>query len=66
MHSDVMNTSFKSILLEGRKVSLEEAIFRSAEAFRPSSLKEHLLFWEQEILRDHPNKVNLLKWLRGG
>ena len=65
VHSDVMNTSFKSILLEGRKVSLEEAIFRSAEAFRPSSLKEHLLFWEQEILRDHPNKVNLLKWLRG-
>ena len=46
-------------------MSLEEAIFRSAEAFKPSSLREHLLFWEQEILKDHPNKVNILKWLCG-
>jgi len=65
VHSEGVNASFKSILLEGKKVSLEEAIFRSAEAFKPSSLKEHLLFWEQEILKDHPNKVNILKWLCG-
>jgi len=24
-----------------------------------------LEFWEEEILRDHPNKVNILKWLVG-
>ena len=65
MHPDLRNTAFKVFLAEGKKVSLEEAIFRSTKAFKPCSLKEHLQFWEQEILLNHPNKVNLLKWLAG-
>ena len=53
------------LLADGRKVSIEEAIFRSSEAFKPSNLKDHLHFWETEILKDHPNKVSILKWLTG-
>ena len=63
--SDVSNKEYKVWLADGRAVSLGEAIFRSTEAFRPCNLKEHLQFWEEEILKDHPNKVNILKWLVG-
>jgi len=63
--SEMRNTDYKVFLADGRKVTLEEAIFRSSQAFRPSSLREHLLFWEKEILKDHPNKVNILRWLTG-
>ena len=31
--------NYKSILLEGRKVSMEEAGFRSEKAFKPANLK---------------------------
>ena len=54
---------FKQKLNPTSTVTLEEAIFRSEKAFRPS--KEHYSFWEQEILRDHPNTNALLKWLKG-
>ena len=37
----------------------------SGVPFRPSNLREHLPFWEKEILKDHPNKVNILRWLTG-
>ena len=47
---------YKSLLLEGKIVTLEEAVFRSEKAFRPANLKEHLDFWESEILKDHPFK----------
>ena len=63
--SDLKNADYKVILLDERRVSLEEAIFRSPQAFRPNSLMDHLLFWEKEILKDHPNKTNILKWLAG-
>ena len=56
---------YKSILLEGRGVAMEEAVFRSEKAFRPSNLKEHHTFWEEEVLKDHPNKQVLLNWLTG-
>ena len=44
---------------------MEEAVFRSEKAFKPSNLKEHYKFWEEEILKDHPQKQVLLKWLHG-
>ena len=65
MEADLSVENYKSILLQGRKVSMEEAIFRSEKAFKPSNLREHYLFWEEEILKDHPDKEVLLKWLTG-
>ena len=65
MEADLSVENYKSILLQGKKVSMEEAIFRSEKAFKPSNLKEHYLFWEEEILKDHPDKEVLLKWLTG-
>jgi len=56
---------YKTILLEGKLVTLEEAVFRSEKAFRPANLKEHLDFWENEILKDHPFKNKLMGWLTG-
>ena len=56
---------YKQILLDNTKVSLEEAIFRSEQAFKPSNLQQYHEFWEQEILKDHPQKDNLLKWITG-
>ena len=56
---------YKQILLDNTKVSLEEAIFRSEQAFKPSNLQQYHEFWEQEILKDHPQKDNLLKWIKG-
>ena len=62
---DLTMNNYKSILLEGRRVTLEEAVFRSEKAFRPANLKEHLDFWENEILKDHPQKKVLLGYLSG-
>ena len=54
---------YKSILLKGKRVSLEEAVFRSEKEFRPANLKEHLQFWEEEILKDHPfETLGLVDW----
>jgi len=65
MKSGLSVHQYKSILLEGKRVSLEEAVFRSEKAFRPANLKEHLQFWEEEILKDLPFKNKLLRWLAG-
>ena len=56
---------FKQLLTSKTKVTLEEAIFRSEKAFKPSNLQEHQDFWEQEILKEHPHKQNLMKWISG-
>ena len=56
---------YKQIINSKTKVTLEEAIFRSEKAFRPSNLQEYQEFWEQEILKDHPHKLNLMKWISG-
>ena len=56
---------YKQILSSKTKVTLEEAIFRSEQAFRPSNLQEYQNFWEQEILKDNPHKLNLIKWISG-
>ena len=65
MKSGLSVHQYKSILLKGKRVSVEEAVFRSEKAFRPANLKEHLQFWEEEILKDHPFKNKLLGWLTG-
>ena len=56
---------FKQFLNPNSRVTIEEAIFRSEQAFRPASLQESLKFWEEEILREHPQKDTLLKWIQG-
>ena len=39
MNPDLSVGTYKDILLQGRKVTMEEAIFRSEKAFKPSNLK---------------------------
>ena len=56
---------FKTLLNSTAKVTLEEAIFRSEKAFAPANLKEHMQFWEEEILKEHPHKKTLLSWIQG-
>ena len=46
-------------------LSSDDAVFRNNDNFRRASLKQHLPFWENEILKDHPHKQTLLKWLQG-
>ena len=46
-------------------MSIEDAIFRNTDSFIPANLQNHLPFWEQEILKDHPYKETILKWLQG-
>ena len=56
---------FKQVLDSRTNVTLEEAIFRSEKAFRPANLQNHIQFWEEEILKEHPHKPTLLKWISG-
>ena len=55
----------RDILKHGTEMSLEDAIFRNSESFVPANLQNHLPFWENEILKDHPHKETTLKWLQG-
>jgi len=50
----------KDILRERRIMSLEDAIFRNCDHFIPANLKNHLPFWEHNILKDHPHKEAIL------
>ena len=56
---------YKSILRDKRLVTVGDAVFRKEANFVPANLKNHLEFWEQEILKDHPHKQTLLKWIQG-
>ena len=56
---------FKAILLNNKKVSLEDAIFRNESSFIPANLQNFYDFWDKEILKDHPHRENLLKWIKG-
>ena len=31
----------------------------------PTNLQQFYEFWDQEILKDHPHRDNLLKWIKG-
>ena len=65
VHPNLEPSFFKNLLTSKATVTLEEAIFRSETAFRPSNLQEFQEFWEQEILKEHPRKENLMKWISG-
>jgi len=41
--SDMGKVDYKAFLKDGKKVTLEEAIFRSSQVFKPSNLREYLL-----------------------
>ena len=56
---------YKEILQKNLKVSLEDAIFRKEENFKPANLQHFYEFWDQEVLKDHPHRDNLLKWIKG-
>ena len=56
---------FKQFLGPNSRVTIEEAIFRSEQAFKPAILQDNLKFWEEEILKEHPQKETLLKWIQG-
>jgi len=62
---DLSNQYLKDILKNSSTVSIEDAIFRKNEFFIPANLKNHLPFWEEEILKDHPHKETILRWLKG-
>ena len=55
----------KEILAQGLEVSLEDAIFQNCDSFQPANLRNNIPFWEEEILKDHPHKDTLLRWLQG-
>ena len=65
MFPDLSNQYLKDILKNSSTVSIEDAIFRKNEFFIPANLKNHLPFWEEEILKDHPHKETILRWLKG-
>ena len=44
---------------------MEDAIFREEDSFIPANLQNFYDFWDQEILKDHPHRDNLLKWIKG-
>ena len=46
-------------------MNLQNAVFRNCEHFTTANLKNHLPFWEHVILKDHPHKENILRWLQG-
>ena len=56
---------FKQKLNPTSTVTLEEAIFRSEQAFKPANIREHAQFWEEEILKEYPQKTTLLSWIEG-
>ena len=58
---------FKQALSSNSKMTLEEAIFRSEVAFKSTNLQECTCrqFWEEEILKEHPQKTTLLNWIEG-
>ena len=65
MFPDLSSQYLKDTLKNSSTVSIEDAIFRKSEFFIPANLKNHLPFWEEEILKDHPHKETILKWLKG-
>ena len=56
---------YTSLLKNNANVSIDQAIFRNEAAFKPGNLYNHAQFWETVILKDHPHKDMLLRWLPG-
>ena len=55
----------RDILINKAEMSIEDAVFRNTDFFVPANLQNHLHFWEHDILKDHPHKETILKWLQG-
>ena len=55
----------RDVLKRKEEMSIEDAIFRNTDCFIPANLQNHLPFWEHEMLKDHPHKETILKWLQG-
>ena len=62
---DLSESFYKTILKDKLPVTVGGAIFRKEINFVPANLKNHSDFWEQVILKDHPHKKTLLKWING-
>ena len=56
---------YTSLLKNNALVSIQEAIFRNEQAFVPANLNKHKQFWDVVILKDHPHKSTLSRWLPG-
>ena len=65
MFPDLNIHYYKNILKNKALVSVEDAIFRDPNAFVTANLGRHISFWEHEILKDHPHKQTILKWIQG-
>ena len=55
----------KKLINNNIKESLEDVVFRNEKFFKAANLENHVQFWEEEILKDHPNKNQLLNWIKG-
>ena len=53
-------TIIKDIINQNLKVTIEDTVFRNKKFFKVGHLKNHIRYWKEEILKDHPNKNNLL------
>jgi len=62
---DLSTEYYKNLLKNSVSVNLEDAVFRDEKVFCIANLKNHLPFWEHEVLKDHPHKLTLLKWIQG-
>ena len=65
VYPDLSANFYKASLKSSVSVNIEDAIFRNEKAFCIANLKNHLPFWEHEVLKDHPHKQTLLKWITG-
>ena len=65
VYPDLSANFYKALLKNSVSVNIEDAIFRNEKAFCIANLKNHLPFWEHEVLKDHPHKQTLLKWITG-
>ena len=64
MFPDLSKEFFQDILKHNKTVSLKNAVFRDSKFFLPE-ISRITSFSEKEILRDHPHKETILKWLQG-
>ena len=62
---DLSTEYYKNLLKNSVSDNLEDAVFRDEKVFCIANLKNHLPFWEHEVLKDHPHKLTLLKWIQG-
>ena len=65
-HSGRNGPDFRKVIQQNLDVSPVDAVFRDEKDFLPGSLMFCKEFWEHEILKDHPQKDQLLEWIVHG